>query len=70
MVLNVIQNEDEYELAIEKLNDLLDAGGANENHPLALAVHQLGESIAAYEDAHHPSLKCSTCGVTTNDPQI
>lgn len=32
MVLNVIQNEDEYELAIEKLNDLLDAGGANESH--------------------------------------
>lgn len=52
--LNVIRNEDEYELAIEKLNDLLDAGGANENHPLALVVHQLGEAIAAYEDIHHP----------------
>lgn len=52
--LNSIRNEDGYELAIEKLNDLLDAGGANENHPLALVVHQLGESIAAYEDAHHP----------------
>lgn len=52
--LNIIQNEDEYDLAIEKLNDLLDAGGANENHPLALVVHQLGESIASYEDAHHP----------------
>jgi len=54
MAVNIIQNEGEYELAIEKLNDLLDAGGANENHPLALVVHQLGESIAAYEDAHHP----------------
>lgn len=52
--LNVIRNEDEYELAIEKLNDLLDAGGANENHPLALVVHQLGEAIAAYEGIHHP----------------
>lgn len=52
--LNVIRNEGEYELAVEKLNDLLDAGGANENHPLALVVHQLGEAIAAYEDIHHP----------------
>lgn len=54
MPLDVIQNEGEYTLAIEKLNDLLDAGGANENHPLALVVHQLGEAIAAYEDIHHP----------------
>jgi len=51
MPLTAIQNEDEYELAIQKLNELLDAGGANENHALALVVHQLGESIAAYEDA-------------------
>ena len=33
---------------------LLDAGGADENHPLALAVHQLGEAIEAYETRHHP----------------
>ncbi|MHB9117817.1 MAG: helix-turn-helix domain-containing protein [Burkholderiales bacterium] len=52
--LNAIQSENEYELAIEKLNDLLDAGGANENHPLALVVHRLGESISAYEAIHHP----------------
>lgn len=32
---------------------MLDAGGANKNRPLALVV-QLGEGIAAYEDAHHP----------------
>ena len=44
-----IRSDQEYDLAIDTLNELLDAGGADETHPLALAVHQLGETIAAYE---------------------
>ena len=52
--LNVIRTEKSYKEAIRQLNLLLDAGGADENHPLALAVHQLGEAIEAYEVRHHP----------------
>jgi hypothetical protein len=44
----------EYSLAIDTLNELLDAGGADEKHPLALQVHHVGEAIAAYEACHHP----------------
>jgi len=49
-----IHSEQEYAQAIEQLDALLDAGGADESHPLALAVHQVGEAIAAYEAEHHP----------------
>lgn len=52
--LNGIRTEKSYKEAIRQLNLLLDAGGADENHPLALAVHQLGEAIEAYEVRHHP----------------
>lgn len=49
-----IKNEAQYEQVIEMLNQLLDAGGADESHPLALAVRQLGEVIAVYEARYHP----------------
>lgn len=49
-----IKSERQYDEAIESLNQLLDAGGADEKHPLALAVRQLGEAIAAYEAKRHP----------------
>ena len=52
--LNVIRTEKSYKEAVRQLNLLLDAGGADEKHPLALAVHQLGEAIEAYESRHHP----------------
>ena len=52
--LTLIRNEREYAMAVDTLNELLDAGGADETHPLALAVHQLGETIAAYEVRKHP----------------
>lgn len=52
--LNAIRSESAYKRAVRQLDRLLDAGGADENHPLALAVHQLGEAIEAYETKHHP----------------
>ena len=52
--LNVIRTEKACKGAVRQLDMLLDAGGADENHPLALAVHQLGEAIEAYEARHHP----------------
>jgi HTH-type transcriptional regulator/antitoxin HigA len=51
--LGGIHNKAEYNQAVDELNLLLDAGGADERHPLALAVHQLGEAIAAYEAKRH-----------------
>lgn len=38
-----------YAGAVEHLNRLLDAGGANEAHPLAGLVEALGELIQSYE---------------------
>lgn len=49
-----IRSEKEYLSAVEQLEFLLDAGGADEDHPLALAVRQVGEAIAAYEAEKHP----------------
>ena len=49
-----IQSENEYDRAIQVLNELLDAGGANENHPLASLVTLLGHFIAEYEKIHYP----------------
>lgn len=51
--LTSIRSEAAYKRAVKQLDALLDAGGADENHPLALAVHQLGEAIEAYEAKHH-----------------
>ena len=48
--LRTIGTEAEYEQAISVLNQLLDAGAANENHPLADLVSTLGTLIGEYED--------------------
>lgn len=48
-----IHSEGEYDHAIQVLNELLDAGGANENHPLAMLVTLLGHFIGDYERLHY-----------------
>lgn len=50
--LFVIETEQEYGHAINALNELLDAGGADEHHPLAVLVTLLSDFIADYEDKH------------------
>ncbi len=52
--LHTIENEQEYDEAINVLNELLDAGGADEHHPLAVLVAMLGDFIADYETRHYP----------------
>jgi len=47
-----LQNEQQYEQAIDVLNQLLDLGGADENHPLARLVTALGIFIENYERQH------------------
>lgn len=43
----------DYDEAVATLNRLLDAGVANETHPLADLVDTLGTLIAEYEDSHY-----------------
>jgi HTH-type transcriptional regulator / antitoxin HigA len=42
--------EDEYREAVAALDAILDAGGADESHPLASLARQIGESVAEWED--------------------
>ena len=48
--LTPIDNEQEYNYAVNALNELLDAGGADEYHPLAVLVTLLSDFIADYEN--------------------
>ncbi len=52
--LKPITNKTAYETAVEHLNQLLDAGGANQAHPLAGLVEALGELIQTYEKREAP----------------
>lgn len=52
--LLTIRDEDEYDSAVERLNDLLDEIGTDENHPLYSLMDTLGTLIQAYEEEHHP----------------
>lgn len=51
--LHSIKNEEQYDVAVNVLNALMDAGGADEHHALGELVAALGEYIGEYEDAHH-----------------
>ena len=57
--LHAIRNDADYEKAVAALNRLLDAGAANENHPLADLVNTLGSLIGEYDDAHYPAQEVS-----------
>ncbi|MBI4770738.1 MAG: transcriptional regulator [Chloroflexi bacterium] len=52
--LLTIRNEREYDLAIARLNSLLDEIGADESHPLYGLLDTLGTLIHAYEEEHLP----------------
>jgi HTH-type transcriptional regulator / antitoxin HigA len=49
-----IRAEHEYDLAVERLNHLLDEVGTDEQHPLYTLLDTLGTLIHAYEEQHHP----------------
>lgn len=51
--LKAITREAEYKKAVATLEQLLDAGGANERHPLAGLVDALGQIIETYETLKH-----------------
>lgn len=54
VALKPITKKTQYEAAVEHLNQLLDAGGANQAHSLAGLVEALGELIQAYEKRQTP----------------
>ena len=49
-----IHNEDEYDQAVELLNNLIDEIGTNEQHPLYEFLDTLGAVMHAYEEKHYP----------------
>ena len=55
-----IRNESEYNLAIERLNALIDEIGTNQQHPLYELLDTLGTVIHAYEEKHYPVPECSS----------
>ena len=57
--LFTIHNEEEYDVAIERLNRLIDEVGTNEQHPLYELLDTLGTIIRAYEERHYPIPECS-----------
>jgi HTH-type transcriptional regulator/antitoxin HigA len=61
--LHSLNNQDDYAKAVAVLNQLLDAGAADEDHPLAGLVNTVGMLISSYEDAHNPSKKVAPAAV-------
>lgn len=51
--LRTIRSEAEYDHAVVVLNELLDAGGADEDSELAELVDALGKYIKEWDDAHY-----------------
>ena len=48
-----IQNERDYDLAIERLNSLIDEVGTDERHPLYSLLDTLGTVVHAWEEQNH-----------------
>ncbi len=53
-----ISNEEQYDLAVERLNRLLEEVGTNEQHPLYELLDTLGTVIHAYEEKYYPWPEC------------
>ena len=53
-VLTVPQSEDDHERLVAVLDEVLDAGGADETSMLATLAERIGDLIEAYEAARYP----------------
>ena len=58
-----IRGEHDYDLAVERLNKLLDEVGTDERHPLYTLLDTLGTIVHAYEEEHHPMPECRGGGI-------
>jgi HTH-type transcriptional regulator/antitoxin HigA len=61
--LHPINSQGDYAKAVAALNQLLDAGAADDGHPLAGLVDTVGTLIGNYEDAHNPPEKVAPAAV-------
>ncbi len=52
--LSAIQNEEQYDRAVETLDALLEIVHNDETHPLYNLLDTLGTLIESYEEAHYP----------------
>ena len=52
-----IQSEKDYDLAVDRLNSLIDEVGTDEHHPLYSLLDTLGTLVHAWEEQHHPMPK-------------
>ena len=57
--LLTIRNDEDYEQAIKRLNNLIDQIGTNEQHPLYNLLDTLGKLIEVYEEENYPIPNCS-----------
>ena len=53
--LRPVRTEADYDAAVAALNALLDAGAADEGHPLADMAATMGELIGDYDATHYPA---------------
>ncbi len=61
--LHSITSQDDHAKAVAALSQLLDAGAADEDHPLAGLVNTVGALISAYEVVHNPPQKVAPADV-------
>jgi len=52
-----IQNKQDYDLALGRLNGLIDEVGTDEGHPLYSLLDTLGTVVHAWEEQHYPMPK-------------
>jgi len=52
--LTAPRSEENCEHLVTVLDEVLDAGGADEDSPLATLVERIGDLLEAYEAEHHP----------------
>lgn len=58
-----IRNEQDYDLAVEHLNTLLDEVGTDERHPLYSLLDTLGTVLHAWEEQRHAIPECGGADV-------
>lgn len=58
-VLKPARTKADYERLVLALDYVLDAGGADEKHPLASLASYLGDLVSEYEDVHSPMKEMS-----------
>ena len=52
-----IQNEQDYDVAVDRLDSLIDEVGTDAHHPLYSLLDTLGTLVHAWEKQHHPMPK-------------